>query len=292
GSSGSHLIYPKDPQGFAILVDLNATQPILADRIYLIALIAVADWAHEGWKHIWPSRVPKQTLELYGVALSFRSIALPRQKHQLRTSYLILGLLHLIDQMTKRKEGFCASTVSTLMEKVPTGFIRLALPTTPGLGQSWFMSEGNSTGKNDGSWRKPAALGNSLTNTKRVIDPKDEDFAIVYEIKGTRMLCVDLLSAALYAMATAAQGDNGEFCQDLAGFNQQSTVVYRVNGKQPTESMHLLSYGQVRRGLVLLIPKMYGEGTCGEVKFTFEYGGDILGAGSFELSGLARVAAQ
>ncbi len=38
GSGGSHLIYPKDPPGFAVLIDLDPTIPILAERIYLIAL--------------------------------------------------------------------------------------------------------------------------------------------------------------------------------------------------------------------------------------------------------------
>ncbi|KAL8919738.1 MAG: hypothetical protein Q9208_006604 [Pyrenodesmia sp. 3 TL-2023] len=194
--------------------------------------------------------------------------------------------------MSKRKEGFCASTVSTLMENVPTGFIRLALPEPPTPGQSWFIGEGNGTGKDGASWKEPPAPGNSLTNTKRFIDPDDQDFAIIYEVKHTRISCVGLLGAALYAMATAAQGENDEFCQDLAGFNQQSTVMYRVNGRRPTASMHLLSYGQVRRGLTLLIPRMYGEGTCAEVHIKFEYGGEILGAGSFEPSNLARVAAQ
>ncbi|KAL8896078.1 MAG: hypothetical protein Q9207_007885, partial [Kuettlingeria erythrocarpa] len=290
GSGGSHLIYPEDPPGFAVLVDLDPTIPILAERIYLIALTAVADWAHQGWNHIWSSRHPKFSLEKYGVVLSFRPLTMPNQQHQLKTSQMILGLLHLIDQMEKRVEGFCASTVSTVMEREPTAFIRLALPEKAAAeGGSWFGS-GNTTSKVDTTTEMREA--GTLANTNRIIDPEDSNFAIAYKTKGEKIPCVDLLSAALYAMATAAQGKNDEFCEDLAGFNGQSTVVYRVHGKRPTQSMHLLAYEQVRRGLVLLVPTLYGEGKCEEVQFTFEFGGDVLGGGSFELSGSVGVAAQ
>lgn len=214
-----------------------------------------------------------------------------KQKHQLKTSELILGLLHLIDQMEKREEGFCAGTVSTVMGKQPTAFIRLALPEKAAAalgGSSWFTSD-NTASEDDTATETRTT--SSLANTDRVIDPEDPNFAIAYATKGEKMPCVDLLSAALYAMATAAQGENNEFCQDLAGFNGQSTVVYRVHGIRPTESMHLLVYEQVRRGLVLLIPRLYGEAMCGEVQFTFEWGGDVLGGGSFELNEFAGVAA-
>lgn len=120
----------------------------------------------------------------------------------------------------------------------------------------------------------------------KVVDPYDPNFAISYELFRDPMSCVDMLSGVLYAIATAAQGDNKP-CQDLAGFNEQRTAVYMIYGRRKTESGNMLNYENVRRGLVLLAARMYGdpEGfVCGEVEFSFEFKEEVLGGGRIVLN--------
>lgn len=276
--STTRLISPRDPPGFSIIIDLDTTRTFRPGKVYLAALTIVQDWAYEGWNHFISSGSPRSSLESYGIVLSFRSIATRSQRYQLQMKYLIIGMLHLIDQMTK-VDKFCVSTASVLAFREPVGFIRLGKPRT--VDQTNASSMDVVVTKDDTA---NDTQSQNLTATTRIVDPKDADFAIEYEVKGDAMSCIDLLSAALWAMATAAQAGNDEYCQDLGGFNEKQNVVYRIHGKRPTVSGYILTYRDVRRGLFLLPQRLYGERACGEVQFDFEYRGDILGSGSIDLS--------
>lgn len=124
------------------------------------------------------------------------------------------------------------------------------------------------------------------------MDPSDPDFTIEYELEGDPLTCVDVLGSILYAIATAAQGANKEYCRDLGGLNEQRTAVYQIQGLRPTASMHLLSYEMVKTGLSLLAPKLYDQGPCKEVQFSFLYRGDKLGVGSISVSYVAASTAK
>lgn len=194
-------------------------------------------------------------------------------------SYLILGMLDLINEMTRHE--FCVSTALITMYRQPTGLIR-------------FLA----AGRNDfGTPEEEPVTENAtlhtvqsqnLTAPRRIVDPQDPDSAILYERKGKVMSSVDFLSTVLYAVATAAQDDNGEYCEDLAGFNEQRSVVYRIRGLEHTVSGYLLTYGIVRTGLKLLSKAVYRERTSGEMHISFEYRGDVLGHGHIDLSDFAH----
>ena len=94
----------------------------------------------------------------------------------------------------------------------------------------------------------------------------------------------DFLSAVLYAVATAAQASNDEYCRDLGGFNEKRTVVYRIRGKRSRDSRYQLEYEDVRKGLVLLSAAVHQDGALGETNFEFQYRGEDLGSGRIELS--------
>ena len=132
------------------------------------------------------------------------------------------------------------------------------------------------------------APARSLIFHRKIVDPADSDFAIVYERRGDAMSFVDFLGTILYAMATAAQASNTEQCRDLAGFNQKRSVVYRINGRRTTDRSLPLTYESVRRGLQLLSTAVYAEAAPGEIWFQFLHHEDVLGIGNIDLSDFAR----
>ena len=238
----------------------------------------VHDWALEGWNHLVSGRpVRRFTKTSYGITIAWRSIAYPREREQLQIRHLVLGMLHLIDQMTK-ENTFCVSTSSVLLYKQPAGHIEL-LPSETLLRSG---APNDTAAMHNTSQR--IAQARSPNFQRKIVDPADSDFAILYERKGDVMSFVDFLSAVLYAVATAAQASNTEYCRDLAGFNEKRSVVYRINGRRTTDWSHHLTYELVRRGLQLLSTAMYDEAASGEVRFQFLYQGDVLGAGNIDLS--------
>ena len=282
--STTHFIFPDDPPGFGVIVSLDIVHILNTERIYVAAIAIIHDWAFEGWNRFVPSRSTRSTKTFYGVMIAWRSIAYARQRDQLQIKHLILGMLHLIDQMTKERT-FCVSTSSVLLYKQPIGHIGLLPPET-----LYRSSASNKTSAIHHT-SVHIAQAQSLHFQRKIVDPTESDFAILYERKGDDMSFVDFLSTVLYAIATAAQASNTEHCIDLAGFNKKRSVVYRINGRRTTEWGHPLTYELVRRGLRLLSAAIYDEAASGEVWFQFLYQENIVGSGSIDLSDFARSAA-
>lgn len=283
--SATHIIFPKDPPGYGVLVDLDIVHALNTERIYVAAIAMVHDWAFEGWNHVVSSRSTRSTKTSYGLTIAWRSLAYARERDQLQIKHLVLGMLHLIDQMTK-EDAFCVSTSSVLLYKQPVGHIEL-YPSETLAGSN--ASDDTLATRNTALRVAPAQ---GLNFQRKVVDPADSDFTILYERRGDAMSFVDFLSTILYAMATAAQASNTEHCTDLAGFNQKRTVVYRINGRRATDWGLPLTYESVRRGLQLLSAAIYDEAASGEVWFQFLYRGDVLGRGNIELSDFAESTAR
>ncbi|KAL9596230.1 MAG: hypothetical protein Q9219_005941 [cf. Caloplaca sp. 3 TL-2023] len=216
--------------------------------------------------------------------VSSKSIALPQERIQLQTSHRILGVLHIIHEMTRVNEFF-GSTSLVMMHMQPLGsiIIHAARPERP------FHDLDHTT-------LTDSLVNNTqqqnLTARRTIIDPDYDDFTITYEVTGDPMTCIDVLSTILYAVATAAQGASNQFCRDLGGYNEKRSAVYQIHGIRHTQSMHLLGYGMVRSGLSLLGPKLYDTNACGEVEFSFLYQGDVLGGGLIRLSDFAADVAR
>ncbi|KAL9023216.1 MAG: hypothetical protein Q9196_007333, partial [Gyalolechia fulgens] len=279
----SHVIRPKDPPGFEVLIFLEETETLVPEHVYLVAIALVADWGYKGWDHKYRPRSPTRTKEGYGLKVDWRCLAYPDDKYQLKSSYLILGMLHLIHQMTQ--EEFSPGTAAVAIGKDSLGYIEIMLP-RPG-------HRIGAPGKDNSTIEPRGSSGNITeradpTATRRIPDPKDPDLVIVYQVKGEPLTCVQVFSTILYAVATAAQGPNDEFCQDLAGFNEERSVVFQIHGLEETASRNLLYYETVRRGLVLLADRLSTRATCGELKFRYEYRGELLGSATIQLSDYAR----
>ncbi|KAL8719755.1 MAG: hypothetical protein Q9225_003271 [Loekoesia sp. 1 TL-2023] len=284
--TSSHVIRPKDPRGFKVLIELDDTsRDIVPERVYLVAIAAVHDWALEGWEHQFLKADPTFTKRAYSLEIASWSIAPSIQEYQMQTKHLILGILHLIDQMTKLNR-FCRVAACLMMEKQGLGFISMAYRVGD--------SQNNSSSGNTAIKGPPLedTSHQSLTARRRIVDPSDSDFAIEYEANGDPLTCIDLLSSILYAIATAAQGSNEEFCRDLGGLNEKRSTVYQIQGLRPTASMHLLSYEMVKKGLSLLAPELCDQSINKEVQFSFLYRGDKLGVGAISVSYVAASTAK
>ncbi|KAL8711019.1 MAG: hypothetical protein Q9220_004399 [cf. Caloplaca sp. 1 TL-2023] len=271
--NGSHLIEPKDPPGFSVLIDLDDSSRIfLPEHVYLIAIAVVTEWAFEGWNEVIPARTTRPLTRSHGLFVRAGSIAHPEWDKQLIPGYLILGMLHLIDQMIKVRK-FSQGLAYVFMGKDGLGYMDL---------RALQPSQTN------GLLTKIAAVNDTKIDelnaaTSMIVDPQDSSFAVTYEVETSALTCVDLLSTILYAIATAAQGESDEFCQHLGGLNEKQSAFFQINGRRPTPSMHLLNYYAVMRGLSMLAPTLYDKGTCGEMHFSFLYNGDVLGGGVIEL---------
>lgn len=186
-------------------------------------------------------------------------------------------MLHLIDQMTKVKH-FCVSSSTALSYRNPVGHVELFA--------SRVVSQNNSLDN------VPASKNISLSATRlqdvsvsgRIVDPGDHDFIIFYHSRGDSLSATDFLSAVLYAVATAAQASNDQYCRDLGGLNEKRTVVYRIHGRRSTDMRYELNYEDVRRGLMLLSAAVYQAGALGEMDFRFQYAGEDLGGGRIDRS--------
>lgn len=167
----------------------------------------------------------------------------------------------------------------------PTGIIHLHVPAA--------HEQGNAIGNNTAI--RNSTLGTpqirDLTPSTRIVDPTDSDFDVTYQRNGDAMPCVDLLGTALYAIATAAQADNDEYCRYLGGWNEERAAVYQIHGRRPTEPGFLLSYGLVR-GLNLLSARLYDRNACGKVDFSLVYKADVLGGGMIRLNDFADKTAR
>ena len=258
-------------------MDLDKANTLDPVKIYLAAIAVVHDWALDGWKYRIPRSAPRMTKTTSNITIAWRSIADPGRRPQLLIQHLVLGILHLIQHMTESKI-FCESTARPVLYIRPLGAIQLFASETTS--QSGSLRE-DSTPKNLTLRNEQSK---SLTAPRKIVDPEDPDFEIFYERKGDTMRYEDFLSTILYAMATAAQGDNNRYCRDLGGFNAKRTALYRIQGKRTTESRRLLTYGMVRRGMSLVATGIYEEDAFGEIELGFSYGGEILGYGRIEWS--------
>ncbi|KAL8994987.1 MAG: hypothetical protein Q9169_005186 [Polycauliona sp. 2 TL-2023] len=275
---------PRDPPGFGIIIDLSPTHSFPPEKVHLAAITVLYDWASRGYTHKIPYGPTRYSMQTYDIVVNFRSLALgPAPSHrQLETRYLIFGFLHLIDKMRK-VDRYCVGVASVLAFREPVGLLRLDVP---------GRSRGDSVPQLDGTLNDGDDGGNDVKNStalsarRRIVDPKDPHFAITYEITGESMTWVDFLSGILFAIATAAQYDD-EVCEGthcIAGINAQRTAVYIINGIRSTRSIYILSFENVRRGLVLLATRMYSAGVCGEVEVGFEMDGDVYGGGRIMLN--------
>ena len=158
--------------------------------------------------------------------ISSASVAYPNEVYQLRPRYLILGVLHTLSEMAKSRR-YCTSGVALLMYGEAVGFIRL--------GKLRRSSEAtlNATSIQIETWenRQTLASRNTLAAPKKIIDPDDADFVIEYRQNDRTLTCLEVLSTALYALATAARGAPSDYCRDLGGWTGRRSVAAGASRK-------------------------------------------------------------
>ncbi|KAL6720258.1 hypothetical protein ACLMJK_002179 [Lecanora helva] len=282
GSTNTKYLYPKDPAGLRIYIKYDTLRPLKPEDIYAAAIDVIYDWADDGWDTDVPKDTGKFTKDFAGVSVGFRSIATedPPPEGRIRYKYLILGVLHLIKEMSDNKR-WVASFAIVELNRTPLGFVDF----NP-VGDPFRVGSNNETNVTNTVPATTSAT-RDLSATKRLFDPDDHDVSVSYEVKGPSFPCVEILSTALYAMATAAQAPGDQTCQVFGGLNPSRKLQWSTFVKRPSYSGYILTYGIIRKAWRLFPQQMYKSKKCGEVSFTYEYKGDDLGGGSIWDSNLA-----
>lgn len=120
-----------------------------------------------------------------------------------------------------------------------------------------------------------------LHSPKTLIDPSDPSLTITYERFGARLDCSILFGAALDALATLAQDDDGDTIDMFTGENWSQKVVYQTFSATSPYGGLLLTVDVVKRVMRLLPQRLWEGGECGEVGFRMLVGGVRMGAGRF-----------
>ena len=166
-----------------------------------------------------PNDTPLVFVKQYGAEFVSESMVPSAQDRQLQVKYLVLAMLHLMARMAQT--GLWSKSVAVgLMDNKPIGFVKLRYP--PAAARDGVSVARKRRGAATVDGVRPSSFDNdtqppTLGASKRLIDPRDHDFVIEYEVKERRLPCVELLSTALYAIATAAQSDENDYCRDLEG---------------------------------------------------------------------------
>lgn len=280
--SGSHLIYPKDPPNFGVVMEFKPKDPLEAQDILSAAIHVVFDWAKDGWNEATPRISGTVSKSFPNLVLRVRNFDRAGERLQLRYQHLILALIHLINTMFNRGK-FCAAWASPVIFEEPLGQIELAK--LERLGQNNATS--NDTTVTDSKRISLRSQNQSLTVLRTIVDPDDSDFTIEVQPRGNSMTCTELLSTAFYGLVNAAQAPADQPCRIFMALDPSQKVQLSVFGA-PSRSPngHYLSYDMVRTGLKLLPLQLHSEGACGEVSFELKYYGYVLGGGSIEFSDL------
>ena len=278
-----------------MLIGLDISHRLDPQKTYLAAIDVIHDWALSGWNHVIPSSSALESKVTRGITTTWMSVAEPDQPNQLQIRYLVLGMLHVISQMTS-SVLFCESYAHVSIHGVPTGRIEvLVRGKKPGGGRGKFdevQEKEEEEGEDVVAMKNDNTLKNSSAQSipdppKKIVDPKDHDFVILYTLRGDAISPVKFLGTVLYAMANAAQADSAKRCEDFAGFDEKHSMVYRIRGIRTIESRYELTYEDVRKGLKLLASAVYDEGLMEDVYFEFRYEGELLGSGQIERSDFA-----
>ncbi len=267
--------------GFKITLHQVPAALLKPEDAYLCAIYFMYNLALAGWDDYIPSGYEAISKEVNGVKIGFESLAKPADQYQLQIKHMVLGLLKMLN--TSASKGvFCFTAVNLYLYRKHIGQMAIGQPVSSKLASATPVNVTLDGMNHIGNFTESRRRG--LGVKKQIVDPEDPNFVISYEVVGDPIPCQVLLNAALNGIATSAIMDSERRCINFAGFSSMEEVTFAINGLPLGPSRRVLTYIMVRTALKLLPARLYGEGTCGEVNFSFDYGGESLGAGFIRLS--------
>ena len=262
--------------GFRLQVNYIPTMSMKAEDAYISAISSIYGFASpaNGWEGTIPSGHTAASKGYNGVKVVWGSAAQEGDQYQLQYKHVILGLVETLN-MLAGEDDFCYTHTDMFLYGKYIGNLAIG-PQAADVNVVNLALGDIGSNRNALTSRNPLGKGS-------IVDPEDSDFVISYEMFRDSIPCQDLLNAAVNGMATSAVLSDEKECIDFASLDSSGRVVYRFAGRPTETTQYKLSYVLVRTVLELLPKRLYVKQTCGEVQFSCNYGGEIVGGGSLIL---------
>ncbi|KAI4276082.1 MAG: hypothetical protein L6R38_005744, partial [Xanthoria sp. 2 TBL-2021] len=226
---------PATPPGFKLRLLMSSSEPLNPNHLYLCAIEAMYHLAQEEWEDT--VRTGHSAI-VKGLQISYYDLL--DRPIDMQYRHVILAVLVVVDTMD-RKDEFFRAVVKLQQDKEVFGTVRIGRRSNGdvnGNGNDAKMGiegGGDGGGKNitdhapapapatarrdDSNPNSTAPTNTRLTSPKTLIDPSDPSLTITYERFGATLDCKILFGAALDALATLAQDDDGDTIDMFTGEN-------------------------------------------------------------------------
>ncbi|KAL8749361.1 MAG: hypothetical protein Q9199_007730, partial [Rusavskia elegans] len=252
---------PAAPPGFDMRLLMSSSEPLNPNHLYLCAIEAMYHLAQQEWEDT--VRTGHSAI-VKGLQISYYD--LPDRPIDMQYRHVILAVLVVVDTMD-RKDEFNRAVVELQQDKEGFGTVRMGRRSVgvgdgDGNGDGGDMGiegggDGGDGGKNltNGAPATATAKRDNDSNPtstlfhspKTLIDPSDPSLTITYERFGARLDCSILFGAALDALATLAQDDDGDTIDMFTGENWSQKVVYQTFSATSPYGGLLLTVDVVKR---------------------------------------------
>ncbi|KAL8680713.1 MAG: hypothetical protein Q9186_003111 [Xanthomendoza sp. 1 TL-2023] len=220
--NGSEIVYPEVLPNFGVTINILPQIPLAIEEILSATVDVVFGWALDGWDTAVPHGL--HALKRYStLCVRAQNLDKPGDEFQLRNQHFILALGRLVNAMIKN-EWVCAAVASPTMFKEAIGNVEFLKQSPTGV-RNATINDAAVTALKPLSPRKRLQ---SRAGPRRLIDPDDGDFAIVYQVTDKSLTCTQLLSTAVNGLVDAAQAQADRRCRDFMAFNPLQKVQLRI----------------------------------------------------------------
>ena len=249
---------PPIPPGFHIVCRFNNQVPVDSVGAYMVIIKAIVRLSAQPWSGKLDDESIKQIVSPDNRVI-FTSVFL----EDAQPGYVILALLETAHRMYLRNPGYYAVETDVLLVEENVGYFYVGPHVTE------IKAKGDSVSL--------VTITENLTDTSGVImDPIDSKFRISWEEKGTVVHPVDVFSAAIDGLATAAHQNYNEPCDPANGLSWNGRVIFGIH---QTGDWKLLCKAMVTTFDLLVEQVVRDKPGIQEMEFTLIYDGAVTGLG-------------
>lgn len=249
---------PPIPPGFHIVCRFNNQVPVDSLGAYMVIIKAIVRLSAQPWS----GKVDEESIKQIASPdnrVIFTSIFLENAQ----PGYVVLALLETAHRMYLRNPGYYAAHTDVLLAEQIVGFFYIGPQVTETKARETSVSLVNNT-------------SNLMDTSGVVVDPSDSKFRISWVEKGTVVHPVDVFSAAIDGLATAAQQDYNEPCNPATGLSWNGRVTFGIH---QTGDWKLLCKTIVTTFDLLVEQVVRDKPGIQEMEFTLIYDGGVVGLG-------------
>ena len=236
----------------------NNQVPVDSVGAYMVIIKAIVRLSAQPWSGKLDDESIKQIVSPDNRVI-FTSVFL----EDAQPGYVILALLETAHRMYLRNPGYYAVETDVLLVEENVGFFYVGPQVTE------IKAKGDSVSL-------VSITGNLMDTSGVVVDPIDSKFHISWEEKGTVVHPVDVFSAAIDGLATAAQQNYNEPCEPANGLSWNGRVIFGIH---QTGDWKLLCKAMVTTFDLLVEQVVRDKPGIQEMEFTLIYDGAVIGLG-------------